>query len=168
MAKIDTSQLTIPSSTGGTDADNQKKLAYVLLQLWQEAKDEAFVMDDGKLTSSEALIFQDAWDAQEDILTYQNSMLDDIIAEYPSDVFPALTNLCTSIKDENTALKSLSMSKSNYILRNQVLETHARILGSELLHIQTVAVQDLQFNGAEIDLDSIKFFLYGKKLLVSP
>ena len=168
MAQIDTSVLTIPSSSGGSDAENQRKLAYVLLQVWQEAKDNDFILDDGKLTDAETTAFQALWDAQELMLLFQSNMLTTFYNIYPSDIYSELLILCSGMQTEITALLALPMTKENYRLRRQSLETQAEILSVEFSHIQVQMIQELQYNGVEIDLDTIKFILFGRNLLVSP
>ena len=77
-------------------------------------------------------------------------------------------NLLAALRGENDELLLLTESPDTLIYRQNVLDSHQRELSGVLMTQEIQALQDLQFNGVEYDLDTFKMTMFGKNLLITP
>ena len=76
-------------------------------------------------------------------------------------------DLLSAMESENDELLLLRESAKNLELRRLYLESHSRELAGVLGRHQVQALEDLQYDGVEWDLDVMKCVLFGKNLIVS-
>lgn len=113
-----------------------------------------------------AKILDALWNAQTSILTAQTVQI--AAAKTRLTLFGEAAAVCDAMIVENDALVAVSNDEAYYTIRRESLTAHARLLDSLLLTQQQQNLLDLQFNGVVIDLELVRFYLFGREVAVAP
>lgn len=109
----------------------------------------------------------EVWNAQGTVLAAQSSQIAEVKTRL-SLGFAEAADLCDALTAENAALAALANDDIYYDMRRRSLLAHAQMIESLLLTQQQQSLIDLQFNGVVIDLELVRFYLFGREVAVAP
>lgn len=113
-----------------------------------------------------AAVLTTLWNAQTEVLTAQTAQINATAARL-TDYAEAAT-ICGALTAENSVLAALTNDREFYTLRQAAIDSHAQVLSSLLDAARHQALIDLQYNGIELDLELVRFYLFGKAVAVAP
>ena len=114
-----------------------------------------------------AKILDALWNAQSNIVTAQTAQIAAVKTRLSAELSEA-AGICDALNAENAVFAAFANDEIYYTIRRDGIDSHARVLDSMQASAQLERLRALEYQGVVIDLELVRFYLFGREVAVAP